>query len=353
MMTNTPRRKTAASTTGSARASGRQSLASLLLLLLVVCTSRTNAQDAPKYAKARASIIPAQVKPGTQATLQLTLELADDAHVNSNAPRDPNLIPTLFTPQPTAGIVWGTPQYPAPTEVNEWYAKDPLPVYQNGAVIAVPFTVAARASGTLTLGGTLLAQTCDHEQCYPPRKVQISVALKLGEQPGGTQAPATSSQAAAPSEKSAPKTAAKEFSFNDLQGRPHKLSDFRGKVVLLDFWATWCKPCLADFPQLKDLYTRYRASGFEIIGLDCETLGDDAPDAETILTGAKQAKAVVARLGATWTMAETKSAVPIATKHFQVESLPTKVLLDRQGQIIQKIANGAELERLLEQLLKP
>lgn len=321
----------------------------LFIILTIVPASIIAAAQPPKLVTARAAVVPAQLKPGAKAVLTLTLEMADDAHINSNAPRDPNLIPTVFTPQPTAGIVWGQPRYPEPVEVIEWYANDPLPVYQNGAVIEIPFTVAPTATGALTLGGTLLAQACDHEQCYPPRKLPISVTLQLGE----SAAPATVSQANAPSEKTSAPTAAADFSFTDLNGKPHKLSEFRGKIVLLDFWATWCKPCMADFPQLKELYARYQASGFEIIGLDCETLGDDAADAETIRAGTAQAKTVVARFGATWTMAETKTAVPIAEKLFHVEALPTKLLLDRQGNVIQKVKSTAELQRLLEQLLKP
>jgi len=61
---------------------------------------------------------------------------------------------------------------------------------------------------------------------------------------------------------------APDFAFTDLDGAPRKLSDYRGKVVLLDFWGVWCGPCVAEVPRLVALYERYHDRGLEIIGLD-------------------------------------------------------------------------------------
>ncbi len=153
----------------------------LFIILTIVPASIIAAAQPPKLVTARAAVVPAQLKPGAKAVLTITLEMADDTHVNSNAPRDPNLIPTVFTTQSTAGIVWGKPQYPVPTEVTEWYADDPLPVYQNGDVIEVPFTIETTATGKIIIGGSLLTQACDHEQCYLPRKLPISITLQLAD----------------------------------------------------------------------------------------------------------------------------------------------------------------------------
>jgi peroxiredoxin len=68
--------------------------------------------------------------------------------------------------------------------------------------------------------------------------------------------------------------AAPAFSLNTLDGRSVKLSDFRGKVVLLNFWATWCAPCRVEMPWLVDFYSRYQAQGLEIVGVSV----DDARD---------------------------------------------------------------------------
>jgi len=328
-----------------------------LLLLLIDTAARAQSGD-HNYVSVRATVEPAEAKPGGQAWLKLTLKLAAEAHVNSDAPKDPNLIPTIFMPRPTAGIIWGQPQYPEPSEVMEWYSVDPLIVFEDGAVITVPLTIEPAAAGSLELSGVLVAQACDHEQCYPAKRLTITVSLTLA---GGTPTPAKAVMARTePQAKEQTRTVepdpaqmvVPDFAFTDFNGKARKLSEFRGKVVLLDFWATWCSPCMADFPHLKELYAKHQASGFEIIGLDCETLGDEAADAETIKAETAQAKAVIARFGATWTMAENNSAVAIAGKIFRVEGLPTRILIDRQGAVVRKVKSREELELLLARLLE-
>src|SRR5262252_7307095 len=59
-----------------------------------------------------------------------------------------------------------------------------------------------------------------------------------------------------------------DLTMKDLSGRAVKLSDYRGKVLLLDFWATWCAPCKVEIPAFIDLYKTYRARGFEVVGID-------------------------------------------------------------------------------------
>lgn len=126
-----------------------------------------------------------------------------------------------------------------------------------------------------------------------------------------------------------------------LDGTPVDWSKYRGKVVLIDFWATWCGPCVAEIPNVRALYAKYHESGFEVLGysLDSDPAALQKFVADNVLPWPtlSQKKSVEAKPGY----------IDLA-KFYSVKSIPTMILVGRDGKVIDADAKGARLRQLLE-----
>ena len=130
-----------------------------------------------------------------------------------------------------------------------------------------------------------------------------------------------------------------EFSVKDLQGREISSADLRGKVVLIDFWATWCQPCKKEMPGYQKLVDRYGSRGFAVIGFKFDTM----KDMEDPLLFAK-------KIGVRYPLAVATD--DLKQKFGGIEGLPTTMLYDRQG-ILRKKVIGFEYTNVIESELKP
>ena len=124
-----------------------------------------------------------------------------------------------------------------------------------------------------------------------------------------------------------------------VDGREFDISDFKGKVVLVDFWATWCKPCVEEIPNVKEVYEKYHDRGFEVVGI---SIDNDADALKEFLRDEHIPWPILFEPdGETHPMAEK----------YGVMSVPLPVLIDRRGRVVAISARGERLGELVDKLI--
>ncbi|NQV24813.1 MAG: TlpA family protein disulfide reductase [Rhodopirellula sp.] len=132
---------------------------------------------------------------------------------------------------------------------------------------------------------------------------------------------------------------APEVEGSDISGGTVSLASLEGKVVLIDFWATNCPPCLEEMPNLKQLYAEFHDDGFEIIGV---SLDEDPAIVEQF----------TARAEITWPMIVERGAVKSLRASYFVPTIPSLFVVDRSGRLHQFDVRGKHLRKVIEKLIK-
>jgi peroxiredoxin len=127
----------------------------------------------------------------------------------------------------------------------------------------------------------------------------------------------------------------------DMDGKPVALEDYRGKVLLVDFWATWCEPCMLEMPNLVETLKEHGDEGFAVIGVSA-----DGPGRE------EQIRVAAEKHGMTWRQIyDGKDTLPPLVLQNGVRTIPATFLLDRSGKVRYTNVRGPELEKRVVELL--
>jgi peroxiredoxin len=137
---------------------------------------------------------------------------------------------------------------------------------------------------------------------------------------------------------------APDIILSKIDGSSFSLSSLKGKIVLIDFWATWCAPCVGEQPELKTLYDtfsdRVKKQEFEILGISLDKNKESWQKA-------------IDRFGISWIqVSDLKFWKSPVAKAYEIEELPFNVIIDGQGKIIAKNLHGKDLESFLSTYFK-
>ncbi len=132
----------------------------------------------------------------------------------------------------------------------------------------------------------------------------------------------------------------KDFTQNDVNGRPVKITDFKGKYVFLDFWASWCGPCRAENPNVLKAYNTFKDKRFTVLGISLDDNGEKWKEA-------------IQKDGMPWTqLSDLKGWKNEIASYYGIQGIPYSFLLDTNGVIIAKGLRGTELHTRLSEILQ-
>jgi thiol-disulfide isomerase/thioredoxin len=178
------------------------------------------------------------------------------------------------------------------------------------------------------------------EACYnrmPPALQQSSFGKEIKKEVDGLRSGSPGSEAYV-------------FSKTDINGQPLSLQDFKGRYVLIDFWASWCVPCRKGNPHLKELYAKYKDKGLEIIGISDDDSRPEEWKKAVSQDGIGIWKHVLRGLDMQKRQKKEPNPEDISDR-YGIHSLPTKILIDPKGMIVGRYGGGGENDEAMDKKL--
>jgi len=136
---------------------------------------------------------------------------------------------------------------------------------------------------------------------------------------------------------------ASDFSLKNLEGKEIKLSDYRGKIVVLDFWATWCGPCKASFPKMQDLVEKYKNEDVQFLFVNTWEKGKDEEIFENV------SKFISEKKYSFNVLLDNKAEV---VRNYKIDGIPTRIVIGKDGKIITSDYSNTDIAAIIEEHLK-
>lgn len=280
--------------------------------------------------------------------VELTAQIQTGWHLYSTERVEGGPSPTRITLVANQGLeISGEIDSPAPHSAYDPNFQVATESYVGSVIFKIPVKMLA-GTNLDKIKVQVRYQTCTSTICLPPKLLELETSFNRVESKAAGPAPPTEA-----ADKSISLTAGAvipDFDFTDFGGKVRRLTEFRGSVVLLDFWASWCSPCLADIPDLKKAYLKFQGQGFEILGMNSEGLGQSDNDPSFVKEAQIRAREIVRTRGVNWPQSANETSLPVAMR-LGIESLPAKILIDREGRFVARINKLSELDAALGSLL--
>jgi thiol-disulfide isomerase/thioredoxin len=299
---------------------------SILLSVEAICSlaAQGNAEESPvSYLVTRE--ISAMF--GTSFEVNVTFSIQKEWYIYAptgvNASRGKIETKVVFTP-PSGISRSGKIQLPKPHYKNGYQA------YEGDSItMSQKFQLSETIKpGQYEINVKVTYQTCNDEICLPPVTDEVKIIVRVND--------TNESRSIDIKDESL------ILKFTALDGHNVDVSSLKGKIVLIDCWATWCGPCLQEMPRIKELYDKYHDKGFEVIGISM-----DEPSAK------ERVKKLIKQKNIPWSQRfEGKGFEEDSfRKQYDIKSLPTVYLLNKEGIIVDTNARGERLEELIKQYL--